>query len=82
MNNLPLVLVEGATAARRTVTVSELPTAPAPKAGQAQIVNNILSDCRRGRIVGFDREKAISGDLADGADRRFVHLTIHGNTGQ
>jgi uncharacterized secreted repeat protein (TIGR03808 family) len=51
-------------------------------AGPAQIVNNILSDCRRGRIVGFDRDKAVSGELANGADRRFAHLTVHGNTGQ
>ena len=54
----------------------------APGAGAAQIVNNILSECRRGRIVGFDREKAISGELAQGADRRYAHLTIQGNTGQ
>jgi uncharacterized secreted repeat protein (TIGR03808 family) len=53
-----------------------------PKAGPAQIVNNILSDCRGGKIVGFEHETAVSGDLADGADRRFAHLTIHGNTGQ
>ncbi|HEX2725981.1 MAG TPA: TIGR03808 family TAT-translocated repetitive protein [Beijerinckiaceae bacterium] len=51
-------------------------------AGAAQIVNNILSECRRGRIVGFDREKPISEELAQGATRRFAHLTIQGNTGQ
>jgi uncharacterized secreted repeat protein (TIGR03808 family) len=51
-------------------------------AGAAQIVNNILSDCRRGRIVGFDREKPISEELAQATSRRFAHLTIQGNTGQ
>jgi uncharacterized secreted repeat protein (TIGR03808 family) len=51
-------------------------------AGRAQIVNNILSDCRRGRVVGFEWDRAVSGELAEGADPRFAHLTIHGNTGQ
>jgi uncharacterized secreted repeat protein (TIGR03808 family) len=54
----------------------------APSAGPAQIINNILSECRRGRIVGFDREKAVSEELAQATSRRFAHLTIQGNTGQ
>jgi uncharacterized secreted repeat protein (TIGR03808 family) len=50
--------------------------------GTAQITNNILSDCSRGRIVGFEYENAVSGDLGSGADRRFPRLAIQGNTGQ
>jgi uncharacterized secreted repeat protein (TIGR03808 family) len=50
--------------------------------GIAQIANNILSDCSRGRIVGFEYERAASGELADGADRRFPQLAVHGNTGR
>jgi uncharacterized secreted repeat protein (TIGR03808 family) len=53
-----------------------------PGSGTAQISNNILSECSRGRIVGFDYDKPASADLADGADRRFAHLTIQGNTGR
>jgi uncharacterized secreted repeat protein (TIGR03808 family) len=53
-----------------------------PNSGTAQITNNILSECSRGRIVGFDYDKAASGDLAESADRRFAHLTIQGNTGR
>jgi len=53
-----------------------------PNSGTAQIANNILSECRRGRIVGFDHDKPVTGDLADGADQRFPHLTVHGNTGR
>ncbi len=50
--------------------------------GTAQITNNILSDCRRGKIVGFDHDTPVSGDLADGVDHRFQHLAVHGNTGR
>jgi uncharacterized secreted repeat protein (TIGR03808 family) len=53
-----------------------------PNSGAAQITNNILSECSRGKIVGFSFENAASGDLADGIDRRFSHLTIQGNTGR
>jgi uncharacterized secreted repeat protein (TIGR03808 family) len=49
--------------------------------GAAQISNNILSDCSRGRIVGFEYEKPVSGDLSVGAERRFPQLAIQGNTG-
>jgi uncharacterized secreted repeat protein (TIGR03808 family) len=50
--------------------------------GTAQIANNILSECRRGRIVGFERYNAVTGDLAEGADPRFPHISMHGNTGR
>jgi uncharacterized secreted repeat protein (TIGR03808 family) len=53
-----------------------------PGSGTAQVANNILSECSRGRIVGFDHGKAVTGDLAGSADPRFPHLTIVGNTGR
>lgn len=53
-----------------------------PDSGTAQITNNILSECSRGRVVGFEYDKVVSGDLADSVDRRFRHLAVHGNTGR
>jgi uncharacterized secreted repeat protein (TIGR03808 family) len=50
--------------------------------GMAQITNNILSECRLGKIVGFDVDKPASGDLADSADRRFSFIAVSGNTGR
>jgi uncharacterized secreted repeat protein (TIGR03808 family) len=50
--------------------------------GTAQIANNILSECSRGRVVGFDHDKAVTGDLAESMDGRFGHLAVHGNTGR
>ena len=52
-----------------------------PGAGTAQITNNILSECTRGRIVGFDHDRPASADLLNKADRPFPHIAIHGNTG-
>jgi uncharacterized secreted repeat protein (TIGR03808 family) len=52
-----------------------------PGSGPAQIANNILAECSRGKVVGFEYEKAVSGELADGADRRFPHISVHGNSG-
>jgi hypothetical protein len=49
--------------------------------GAAQITNNILAECSRGRVVGFEYERPVSGELTEGADRRFPHLAVHGNTG-
>jgi uncharacterized secreted repeat protein (TIGR03808 family) len=49
--------------------------------GAAQITNNILAECSRGKVVGFEYEKAVSGDLGDGAERRFPNLAVRGNTG-
>jgi uncharacterized secreted repeat protein (TIGR03808 family) len=51
-----------------------------PNSGTAQIANNILSECNKGRIVGFEFDKPSSGDLAEGGDRRFPHIAVHGNT--
>jgi uncharacterized secreted repeat protein (TIGR03808 family) len=53
-----------------------------PDSGTAQIANNIISECSRGRIVGFEFDTPVSGDLVESADRRFTHLAIHGNTGR
>lgn len=52
-----------------------------PGGGTAQITNNILSECSRGKIVGFNHDTAASGDLMDRMDPRFPHITVHGNTG-
>jgi uncharacterized secreted repeat protein (TIGR03808 family) len=51
-----------------------------PNSGTAQIANNILSECNKGRIVGFEFDKPSSGDLGEGGDRRFPHIAVHGNT--
>jgi uncharacterized secreted repeat protein (TIGR03808 family) len=47
-------------------------------AGSAVIADNLISDARRGAIVGMDRYTAVMGDLASDA-ARFAHLTISGN---
>ena len=52
-----------------------------PGSGTAQITNNILSECSRGKIVGFNHDTAASGDLMDRMDPRFSHIAVHGNTG-
>jgi uncharacterized secreted repeat protein (TIGR03808 family) len=52
------------------------------KSGAAQITNNILSECSRGRVVGFEYDKPVSGDLAESVNGRFPHLAVHGNTGR
>ena len=54
----------------------------APGSGLAQIATNILSECSLGRVVGFDHDKAVTGDLAERMDDRFGHLAVHGNTGR
>jgi uncharacterized secreted repeat protein (TIGR03808 family) len=54
----------------------------APGSGLAQIATNILSECSVGRVVGFDHDKAVTGDLAERMDGRFGHLAVHGNTGR
>ena len=54
----------------------------APGSGLAHIATNILSECSRGRVVGFDHDKAVTGDLAERMDGRFGHLAVHGNTGR
>jgi uncharacterized secreted repeat protein (TIGR03808 family) len=50
--------------------------------GLAQIRDNILSQCSRGRIVGFNYDEAVPGDLFDGRETRFPHLAIAGNSGR
>jgi uncharacterized secreted repeat protein (TIGR03808 family) len=48
--------------------------------GTAQITDNILSECSQGRIVGFEFDQPVAGDLSEGADRPFPHILVHGNT--
>jgi uncharacterized secreted repeat protein (TIGR03808 family) len=52
----------------------------APRAGGAQIAGNLFSGCRRGAVLAYEWDKAVSGDLAGpGAANRFASLAISGN---
>jgi uncharacterized secreted repeat protein (TIGR03808 family) len=50
-----------------------------PGAGTALIADNVITDSRRGAIVGMAGAKAVTGDLAQGGFERYAHLTISGN---
>ena len=51
----------------------------APGAASVLIANNIISDSRRAAIVGMERAKAVTTDLALGGADKYPHLTISGN---
>jgi len=50
-----------------------------PGAGGAVIADNMISDARRGAILGMDHDKAITGDLAKDGAARYAQLAIAGN---
>jgi uncharacterized secreted repeat protein (TIGR03808 family) len=50
-----------------------------PGAASALIANNVITDCRRGAIMGMAGAKAITGDLSQGGAESYGHLTISGN---
>jgi uncharacterized secreted repeat protein (TIGR03808 family) len=48
-------------------------------AGNALIANNLIADTRRGAILGMDRRRVVTDDLATGGGERFSQLIISGN---
>lgn len=48
-------------------------------AGNAVIADNLIADARRGAIVGFEWQKAVTGDLAKDGAGRYTQLSISGN---
>lgn len=51
----------------------------APGAGAAVISDNMISDVRRGAIVGMEWRKAVTGDLAKDGAAHYAQLSIGGN---
>jgi uncharacterized secreted repeat protein (TIGR03808 family) len=50
-----------------------------PGAATALIANNVITDSRRGAIVGMAGAKAVTADLAQGGFETYAHLTVSGN---
>jgi len=48
-------------------------------AGTAVIADNLITGTQRGAIVGMERQKQVTGDLATDGAARFAHLAISGN---
>ena len=48
-------------------------------AGTAVIADNLITGTQRGAIVGMERQKQVTGDLAADGAARFAHLAISGN---
>jgi uncharacterized secreted repeat protein (TIGR03808 family) len=50
-----------------------------PGAGTALIANNVISETRRGAIVGMARSKAVTGDLAKAGVEQYAHIMLSAN---
>jgi uncharacterized secreted repeat protein (TIGR03808 family) len=50
-----------------------------PGAATALIANNIITDFRRGAIVGMAGAKAVTADLTLGGFESYAHLALSGN---
>jgi uncharacterized secreted repeat protein (TIGR03808 family) len=50
-----------------------------PGAGTALIANNVISDTRRGAIVGMARSKPVTGDLSAAGIEQYAHIALSGN---
>ena len=51
----------------------------APGAGTALIADNVISETLRGAIVGMERSRAVTADLAKAGAERYAHITLAGN---
>jgi uncharacterized secreted repeat protein (TIGR03808 family) len=51
----------------------------APGAGAAVIADNLISEVRRGAIVGMEFKNAVTGDLSKEGAARYAQLSIAGN---
>jgi hypothetical protein len=47
--------------------------------GTALIANNVISETRRGAIVGMARSKPVTGDLSVGGTEQYAHIALSGN---
>ncbi len=50
-----------------------------PGAGTALIANNVISETRRGAIVGMARSKPVTGDLSVAGIEQYAHIALSGN---
>jgi hypothetical protein len=50
-----------------------------PGAASTMVANNIISESRRGAIMGMAGAKPVTADLAQGGAQSYGHLTISGN---
>jgi uncharacterized secreted repeat protein (TIGR03808 family) len=50
-----------------------------PGAGAAVIADNMIADAKSGAIVGMDRRRRVTGDLARDGAGRYAHLEVSGN---
>jgi uncharacterized secreted repeat protein (TIGR03808 family) len=50
-----------------------------PGSASTLVANNVITDSRRGAIVGMAGAKAVTADLAQGGAESYAHLTISGN---
>jgi uncharacterized secreted repeat protein (TIGR03808 family) len=51
----------------------------APGAGTALIADNVISETLRGAIVGMERSRAVTADLAKAGAERYANITLAGN---
>jgi uncharacterized secreted repeat protein (TIGR03808 family) len=51
----------------------------APGSATTLVADNVITDCRRGAIVGMAGAKAVTADLSQGGFESYAHLTISGN---
>jgi uncharacterized secreted repeat protein (TIGR03808 family) len=51
----------------------------APGAGSVVIADNLISEARRGAIVGMEWDKTVTGDLSKDGAARYAQLSIGGN---
>jgi uncharacterized secreted repeat protein (TIGR03808 family) len=70
------IAVTGNTVRKATIGIA---VSVASGAGSALISANIISQARRGAIVGMDHARAITGDLTKDGAKGYAHLTITGN---
>jgi uncharacterized secreted repeat protein (TIGR03808 family) len=50
-----------------------------PGAASTVVANNIITESRRGAIMGMAGAKAVTADLAQGGAESYGHLTVSGN---
>jgi len=50
-----------------------------PGAGTAVIANNMISETRRGAIVGMAQARPVTGDLSVAGREQYAHITLSGN---
>jgi uncharacterized secreted repeat protein (TIGR03808 family) len=51
----------------------------APGAATTLVADNVITDVRRGAIVGMAGARPVTGDLSQGGAQAYAHLTVSGN---